>query len=244
MGLSPTSKIPGPVRCAGSGIYRECSHTPYACSVSVLAPVFHTVIDVLPAGIGQKHRPVIGFAGFHRIEALYLCFSVFEQRGGDLRGEHFPAFLKKSVIPPHDKLTGPVSAVVVFPALVDGLTAAGARPDCHTLGLKQFLLIFADAGIGFHQLPRHGLNPCHKLVRVRLPLGDLGQTAFPFSGKLGRGQSLRQYHGQIDAVLGGNELLTLSLDKAHLNQLFQNSGAGGRGSQPLALGARRRNPVP
>ena len=66
---------------------------PYACFVRVLAPVFHAVINVFPAGIGQKHRPVIGFAGFHGIEALYLCFSVFEQRGGDFRGERFPAFL-------------------------------------------------------------------------------------------------------------------------------------------------------
>ena len=123
---------------------------PYACLVSVLASVFHAVIDVFSAGIGQKHRPVIGFAGFHRIEALYLCFSVFEQCGGDLRGEHFLAFLKKSVILPHDKLTGPVSTVVIFPALVDGLAAAGTRPNCHALGLKQFLFILADAGIGFH----------------------------------------------------------------------------------------------
>ena len=200
----------------------------YACSVSVLAPVFHTVIDVFPAGISQKHRPVIGFAGFHGIEALCLCFSIFEQRGGDLRGERFPAFLKKSVILPHDKLAGPVSAVVVFPALVDGLAVAGTRSDCRTLSLKQFLLILTDAGMGFHQLPRHSLNTGHKLVRFSLLLGNLGQTAFPFSGKLGRSQSLRQYHGQIDAVLGRNERLSLSLHKAHLYQLFPNSGAGGR----------------
>ena len=130
-GIAPTSKLPGPVKCAGE----------FACSVSVLVPVFHAVIDVFPAGIGQKHRPVIGFAGFHGIEGLYLGLSVFEQRGGDLRGDRFFAFLKKSVILSHNELAGPVSTVVVFPALVDGLTAAGAHPDCHTLGLKQFLLI-------------------------------------------------------------------------------------------------------
>ena len=89
-----------------------------------------------------------------------------------------------------------LDAVVVFLSLIDRGLAAGTLPNNHTLGLKQFLLILTDAGIGFHQLPRHGLNTCHKLVRVSLPLGNLCQTAFPFSGKLGRGQSLRQYHGQ------------------------------------------------
>ena len=93
--------------------------------------------------------------------------------------------------------------------------------------------------MGLHQLPRLRLNAVHKLVRVGLPLGDLGQTAFPFSGKLGRSECIRQHHSQIDAVLGGNELLAFSLDKAHLHQLFQNGGAGGRGSQSFALGVLR-----
>ena len=110
----------------------------------------YPVIDVLASRICQKHRCIIDFACFLGVEALDLCLAVFEQSGGDLRGEHFPAFLKKSVILPHDKLTGPVSTVVIFPALVDGLAAAGTRPNCHALGLKQFLFILADAGIGFH----------------------------------------------------------------------------------------------
>ena len=125
---------------AGSGIYRKCGYTSYACYVTPSAPFLHTVVDVLPAGIGQKHRPVVSFTGFHGAQALYLCLSVFEQRGGDLRGERLAPFLKKSVILPHDKLAGPVSAVVVFLALVDVLAAAGTSPNNHALGLKQFLL--------------------------------------------------------------------------------------------------------
>ena len=116
---------------AGSGIYRKCGYTSYACYVTPSALFLHAVVDVLPAGIGQKHRPVVGFAGFHGAQALYLCFSVFEQRGGDLRGERLASFLKKSVILPHDKLAGPVSAVIVFLALVDGFAAARAFADNH-----------------------------------------------------------------------------------------------------------------
>ena len=58
---------PRPGRMAGSGIY-----------VIPSAPFLHAVVDVFPAGIGQKHRPVVGFAGFHGAQALYLCLSVFE----------------------------------------------------------------------------------------------------------------------------------------------------------------------
>lgn len=165
--------------------------------------MFNAVVDVLAPGISQKHRPVVGFAGLYGIEALYLDFAGFEQRSGDLRGERFLAFLKKSVILPHDELAGPVSAVVVFLALIDSLTTAGTRPDRNTLGLKQFLLFLTDTGIGLHQLPRLRLDAVHKFVRIGLPLGDLGQPVFPFGSKLGRSKRLRQHHSQIDAVLGG-----------------------------------------
>ena len=97
----PNKQNPRPGRVAGSGIY-----------VILSALFLHPIVDVFPARIGQKYRPVVGFPGFHGAQALYLCLSVFEQCGGDFRRERLASFLKKSVILPHDKLAGPVSAVV------------------------------------------------------------------------------------------------------------------------------------
>ena len=147
--------------------------------------------------------PVIGFAGFHGAQALYLCLSVFEQRGGDIRGECLAPFLKKSVILPHDKLAGPVSAVIVFLALVDGFTAAGTLADNHTLGLKQLLRVLADLRISGNQAPGHFLNARHEALRVSLALGNGRQLSFPFSRKLGRSQHIRQDAHKVVAVLGG-----------------------------------------
>ena len=124
---------------AGSGIYRKCGYTSYACCFLVFVPPFNAIVDVFPAGIGQKHRPVIGFPGFHGAQALYLCLSVFEQRGGDLRGERLAPFLKKSVILPHDKLADPVSAVIVFLALVDSFAAAGTLADSRKKQEQNFM---------------------------------------------------------------------------------------------------------
>ena len=39
LGLSPTSKIPGPAGWAGSGICRKCGYTSYACYVTSFAPL-------------------------------------------------------------------------------------------------------------------------------------------------------------------------------------------------------------
>ena len=77
-GYAPTSKIPGPAGVAGSEICRKCGYTSYACCFLVFVPPFNTIVDVFPAGISQKHRPVVGFPGFHGTQALYLCLSVFE----------------------------------------------------------------------------------------------------------------------------------------------------------------------
>ena len=143
----PQRENPRPGGCAGSGILRECGYTPYACCFLVLRSPFYAVVDVLPTCIGQKHRPVIGLAGFHGEQALYLCFSVSQQRGGDLRGKRLAPFLKKSVILPHDKLAASVSAVVVLFALVDAFPAARTFADNHTLGLKQLLRVLADLGV-------------------------------------------------------------------------------------------------
>ena len=83
----------------------------------------HAEIDILPAGVGQKHRAVVGLAGLGGEQALDLHLSMFEQGGGDLRGECLFPFLKKAVVLPHDELAGPVAAVVIFLALVDGFAA-------------------------------------------------------------------------------------------------------------------------
>ena len=125
----------------------------------------HAVVDVFPAGIGQKHRPVVSFAGFHGAQALYLCFSVFEQSGCDLRGERLAPLLKKSVILPHDKLTGPVSTVIVFLALIDRLAAAGADAHRLPLRLEQLLSILRDVGIILHQFRCHRRDPVHEVLR-------------------------------------------------------------------------------
>ncbi len=146
MGL-PQRENPRPGRCAGSGILPGVWLHSLCLLFLVLAPLFHAVVHILAAGIGQKHRPVIGFAGFHGAQALYLCFSVFKERGGDLRGERLAPFLKKSVILPHDKLAASVSAVVVLFALVDAFPAARTFADNHTLGLKQLLRVLADLGV-------------------------------------------------------------------------------------------------
>ena len=123
VGVLSNKQNPRPGRIAGSGIY-----------VTSSALFLHAVVDVLPAGIGQKHRPVVGFAGFHGAQAIYLCLSVFEQCGGDLRGECLAPFLKKLVILPHDKLTGTVRTGEVLLALINRLAAAGA--ETHRLLLR------------------------------------------------------------------------------------------------------------
>ena len=53
----------------------------------------HAEIDVLTAGVGQKHRAVVGLAGLGGEQALDLHLSMFEQGGGDLRGERLFPFL-------------------------------------------------------------------------------------------------------------------------------------------------------
>ena len=40
----------------------------------VFAPLFHAVVHILAAGIGQKHRPVIGFAGFMERRPFTFAF--------------------------------------------------------------------------------------------------------------------------------------------------------------------------
>ena len=97
------------------------------------------------------------------------------------------------------------------------------------------MLICTDTRIGLDQLAHLRFNFGHELVRVCIALGNLGQAVFPFGGQDGRGQAFRQNHRQIDAVLGGHQLLALALHKAHLHQLFQNRGAGGGRTQPLAF---------
>ena len=92
-----------------------------------------------------------------------------------------------------------------------------------------------DTRIGLDQLAHLRFNFGHELVRVCIALGNLGQAVFPFGGQGGRGQTFRQNHRQIDAVLGGDKLFALALHKAHLHQFFQNRGAGGGCAQPLAF---------
>ena len=82
----------------------------------------YPVIDVLVSRICQKHRCIIGFACLFGIEALDLCLTVFEQSGGDLRGERLFALLKEAVILPHHELTATIPAVEVFLALIDVFT--------------------------------------------------------------------------------------------------------------------------
>ena len=59
---------------------------------------FYPVIDVLASCICEKHRCIIGFACLFGVETLDLCLAVFEQSGGDLRGERLFALLKEAVI--------------------------------------------------------------------------------------------------------------------------------------------------
>ena len=162
----------------------------------------YPVIDVLASRICQKHRCIISFACFLGVEALYLCLTVFEQSGGDLRGERLFSLLKEAVILPHYELTATISAVEVFLALVDVFTTPGTLADDNPFRLEQVLFVRADAGIGFDQLAYLRFNFGHELVRVCIALGNLGQAVFPFGGQYGRGQAFRQR-----SFCGGNNQL-------------------------------------
>ena len=108
----------------------------------------YPVIDVLASRICQKHRCIIGFACFLGVEALAFCLAVFEQSGGDLRGERLFALLKEAVILPHHELTATIPAVEVFLALIDVFTAPGTLTDNNPFRLEQVLLICTDTNIG------------------------------------------------------------------------------------------------
>ena len=60
----PQRENPRPGRCAGSGILPGVWLHSLCLLFLVFAPLFHAVVHILAAGIGQKHRPVIGLAGF------------------------------------------------------------------------------------------------------------------------------------------------------------------------------------
>ena len=89
-----------------------------------------------------------------------------------------------------------------------------------------------------YQLPRHSFNPLHKVPSVGGSLCDLRQIVFPFGGKHGRGQHIRQNGDKRVAVCGGDKLLALSFHKAGLHQLFNDSGAGGGSAKPPAFRVR------
>ena len=108
----------------------------------------YPVIDVLTSRICQKHHCIIGFACLFGIEALDLCLTVFEQSGGDFRGERLFPLLKEAVILPHHELTATVPAVEVFLALIDVFTAPGTLADNNPFRLEQVLLICTDTNIG------------------------------------------------------------------------------------------------
>ena len=126
-------------------------------------------------------------------------------------------------------------------------TAAGAFAHHHA-GRGEQILGSLDDLIGPHQLLEHGADPGHEVLRGQLSALDLSQPVLPFSGQQGRLQLLRQHGDKGHRIMRGQELhgflALFAFQKAGGHQLFQDTGAGGRGPQPLALGIVRHIVLP
>ena len=97
-------------------------------------------------------------ACFGRVQPFDFHFAGFQKCGGNLRRKGYFPVLKKAVILPHDKSAVPVRAVIVFLALMDGGTAAGAFADFRLFRFETLLVAVGKEWIGFYKLPRHSFN--------------------------------------------------------------------------------------
>ena len=195
------------------------------------------VVGFLPIVL-QIDRGIVGLVGFLGPAAGEMELALVQQGGGNGLVKVLPLGGEKSVVLPQSEPAGGVFTEKALFVLGDVAAAPGTGADALLAGGKQHLAA-GDRGTGRHQLPHHGGDGLHEVLRGQFPPLHLFQPVFPLRRQQRGLQHLRQDGDEGIALLGGDEtgdLLGLfPLHKAGFHQFFQDGGAGGRSPDALAL---------